>query len=104
MILTKEQKVRLSVEVKTAAGNPAPIDGEVEFGVIDQSVVELVPIEGSQDVYAVARNVGTTQVNARADADLDEDEERELLAYLDIQVVEAEATVFSIVAGEPELQ
>jgi hypothetical protein len=103
LILTDEQKVALAVEFKTAAGNPAKVDGVPVWSSSDESVVT---VEASEDgLSAVATAVGplgTAQISCEADADLDEGETRVITGVLDIEVRAAEAVIAVVAAGAPE--
>ncbi len=100
--ITNEQRVLVTVAPKTAAGNPAPIDGAVIFRSSDPAVAVVEPVdEGSAFVIAVAP--GVAQITAAFDADLGEGV-RNVTASGALEVVAAEAVTGEIVFGEPELQ
>jgi hypothetical protein len=82
LILTDEQKVKLSVGFFTKAGNPAKIDGLPTWASSDPSII-------------------TVQVTVSADADLGEGT-RLITGVLDIEVRAAEAVSANIAAGTPE--
>lgn len=103
LILTDEQKVSLAVSFKTAAGNPAVVDGVPVWATSDPAIVSLVvAADGMSAVATTVGPLGTAQVSVTADADLDVDETREVTATIDIEVRAAEATTVGITAGAPE--
>lgn len=102
LALTDEQKVALSIEPKTAAGNPARLDGVPVWSVSDAEFLTLeVAPDGLSAVATTTGKLGVCQIQVTADADLG-DGVRELTALLDIQLVAAEAVTLGIVAGTPE--
>jgi len=102
--LTDEQKVLLSVAPKTAAGNPAKVDGEPVWGVSDETILEVVATDDPFTVEIVTKGpLGSAQVSVSVDADLGEGV-RELTGTLDIDVVAAEAATVGISAGIPVLK
>lgn len=104
LVLTDEQKVSLSLSPKTAAGNPAALDGAPVWSVSDPSVLELAVAEDGLSAVVSAKGLGAAQVSVVADADLDAGEVRELSGVLDILVVAAEAATLGVSAGVPELK
>lgn len=102
-ILTDEQQVALSVAYKTAAGNPARVDGVPVWTSSDPSIVSLIVAEDGLSAQAVSGALGSAQITVSADADLGEGV-REILATLDIEVHAAEAIAAIVVAGTPELK
>lgn len=105
MILTTEQKVRVEIDARTAAGNPATFDGDPIWESSNDEVahVEVDPTD-SRVAWVISGAVGTTQISVRCDADLDDNEVREIVGNLDVTVMNAEAQIVQIVAGEPELK
>lgn len=99
--ITTEQTVSVTVAPKTAAGNPAPIDGAVEFASSDVTVAIVEQLDAvSARVIPVA--VGVVQITAVFDADLGEGV-REVEASGALEVVAAEAVTAEIVFGTPVL-
>ena len=100
--ITNEEQVRVTVVPKTAAGNPARIDGAVEWQSTDESVATVTP---DGDMSAIVRSVapGVTQIIAVFDADLGEGV-RPVEMSGALEVVEAEAVIGEIVFGTPELK
>ena len=101
--ITNEQQVSVKVVAKTAAGNPARIDGDVLFSSSDPAVAS-VEATGPDTAVVKALAVGATQITATFDADLDEGEVREIVLSGAVEVVEAEAEVGELQFGDPELQ
>lgn len=99
--ITTEQQVRVEVRPLTAAGNPAPIDGNVVWATSDDTVADFEPIDATS---AMVRAVGpgVALIGAAFDADLG-DGVRSIQASGALEVVTAEAVVGQIVFGEPEL-
>lgn len=98
MRLTNEQKVQVTVLPKTAAGNPATIDGAVSYTSSNPDTASI-----DQSGLIVATGVGVTQITATFDADLGEGVRAIELSGA-VEVVAAEATTGVIEFGEPTLQ
>lgn len=104
LILTDEQKVQLSINPVTAAGNPAKVDDLPVWTSSDEDIITLEVSEDGMSAWAkTVGNLGSVQLTAKADADLGEGI-REIVAVLDIKVKAAEAVALSILAGTPELK
>lgn len=104
LILTDEQKVSLAIDPRTAAGNPAKLDGAPVWSVSDANVLALTVAEdGLSAVVTATGALGASQVSVTADADLGEGV-RPIAAVLDVTVVAAEAATLAITAGAPELK
>jgi len=102
LILTDEQKVRLFVRPKTAAGNPAKVDGVPVWSQSNAAVIDLVPDDDGMAATASATGqLGGSQISVVADADLGAGT-RELTATQDVEIKAAEATALGIEAGVPE--
>ena len=101
LVLTDEQKVALVLAPKTAAGNPASLDGAPVWSITDPAVADLVVAADGLSADVVAKALGSAQVSVVGDADLDAGETREISGVLDIVVVAAEAASLGIVAGTP---
>lgn len=101
LVLTDEQKVELALAPKTAAGNPATLDGAPAWSISDPAVADLVVAEDGLSAVVLAKALGSAQVSVVGDADLDEGEVREISGVLDIVVVAAEAASLGISAGTP---
>ena len=102
LILTADQKVRLTVSYTDRYGNPAPIDGMPRWETSADGFVTVTPAEDgmSAEVVTVGR-IGTVQVRASADVVAGADE-RLIIGVLDIDVVGGEARVVTLTAGAAE--
>jgi len=101
--LPVDHSVKMQVAYVDHAGNPAGIDGEVEWFTANPELatIEVDPEDGTI-CKVIPIKTGRTQVSARADADLGEGT-RELLTVCDIMIVAGEAVAGSIQpASEPE--
>lgn len=103
LLLTDEQDCPLTVEFKTAAGNPAKVDGVPTLTSSNAAVAELQVAEDGLSALIVSKGLGSSQVVLVADADLGEGL-REVTATLDLEVVAAEAVTAGLVAGTPVLK
>lgn len=102
LVLTDVQKVSVKLKPVTAAGNPAPVDGKVEWSVSDDSVLSLqVADDGFSAVVVTTGKLGVCQVVAKADADMGEGV-KEISGVLDVEVKASEAVSLSVDAGVPE--
>lgn len=95
---TSEQKVLISLNPTTAAGNPAIVDGAPVWSVIEGDCTLEVAADGlSCYLVSGAANI-VNQVSVSADADLDEGEVREISELIVYAVVAPEATALGIAA------
>jgi hypothetical protein len=102
LILTDEQKVALSIQPVTAAGNPAKVDGVPTWSVSDPSILALIVADDGLSAEAVtAGPLGPCQVSVSCDADLGAGV-RTISGTLDVTVQAAEAVSVGIAAGAPE--
>lgn len=102
LTLTDIQKCALAVEFKTAAGNPAKVDGAPVWSVSDEALLELTVAEDGMSATVAAKGpLGIGQVTLTADADLGEGQ-KEITGLLDVEVLASEATVAIVAAGVPE--
>lgn len=98
-----DHTVKMQVSYVDAAGNPAQVDGEVEWFPANPEIaaIEVDPNDGTI-CKVMPVSIGRTQVSAKADADLGEGV-RELLTICDIMIVAGEAVAGSIQpVGEQE--
>ena len=104
LTLTDTQKCALSVDFRTAAGNPAKVDGVPAWSVSDENVLEVQPAADGLSAVVLAKGpLGVGQVRVTADADLGTGV-REINGLLDVEVVASEATSVIVVSGTPEEQ
>lgn len=101
MRLTNEQRVLVTAIAVTLGGNPAPIDGAVNFTSSDESVARIDVVDDTS-AYVTAVGPGAAQVFASFDADLG-DGVRLIELSGAIEVVPAEAERGEIQFGAPEL-
>lgn len=101
LVLTDVQKVALAIAPKSAAGNPATVDGVPAWSSSDETVVTLtVAADGMSAEAVTTGKLGTAQVNVTADADLGEGL-KEITGVLDVEVKASEAVSLDINAGAP---
>jgi hypothetical protein len=101
IILTDEQQCGLAVAFKTAAGNPATVDGVPSWTVADPAVLEIEAKPDGLSAIIVSKGLGVCQVSVTADADLGSGV-TSITGVLDVEVKPAEAVSVGISAGEPE--
>ncbi|KYK50052.1 hypothetical protein A1D31_22330 [Bradyrhizobium liaoningense] len=101
--LPADHTVTMQVSYVDGAGNPATVDGEVEWFTANPEIADIeVDVDDGTICKVIPKVVGRTQVSAKADADLGEGT-RELLTVCDIMIVAGEAVAGSIQpVGEPE--
>lgn len=103
--LPADKMVELSISYKDANGNPASIDGAVEWDSSDAEVARVDPLQAtptddnSHVILVPGTKVGNCQISAKADADQG-DGVRELVTLLDVTVVGGEAVTGTIEPGE----
>ena len=103
LLITNEQKVKLTINAVTAANRVAPLDGVPTWSVSDSAVLSLDVAPDGLSAYAISNGVGVSQVSVIADADLGAGI-RELATFIEIQVIAAEAVSLGFVAGTPEVK
>lgn len=103
LVLTNEQKITVTLNPQTAAGNPASLDGAPIWAVTEgDCTIEVA--EGGLSCTILSGGVGVSTVTVTADADLDEGDVREIADLIAVNVVAAEAAGLGLGAGEPELK
>jgi hypothetical protein len=104
VVITNEQKVKVTVQPTTEAGNPANIDGTPTFEVTEGDAT-VEPVEGEPNsaylVSGAADVVSTIKVSA--DADLGEGVAT-IEEVITLNVVQASANTLGVVAGAAELK
>ena len=103
ILLTNEQKVKLTLAPKTQLGNPASLDGIPVWNTSDSNVATLDVSPDGLSAYVISNNPGVSQISAICDGDLG-DGVRELSSAVDVQVVLAEAFSVGFTNGEVELK
>lgn len=99
--ITNEEKVKMTLAPKTAAGNDAPVDGAPVWTVTSGDAT-VEPAEDGLSCYLIsgAANVNST-ITVTADAKLGE-EFQELTDTVDLAVVSAEASSLGLTASPAE--
>lgn len=101
-VLADEQKVSVSLEPKTQAGNPARVDGIPTWEVSDANILDLVVSPDGLNAVVTAKGpLGKSQISVKADADLGEGL-REITTIDEVEVVAAEAVTLGLKFGTPE--
>jgi hypothetical protein len=102
LILTDIQQVELQVAPKSAAGNPAPIDGAPSWSSSDDTVLTVTPdaADPTKALAVTTGKLGNARVQAQADADLGAGVVP-VTAVLDIEVHASAAVTLDIAAGTP---
>jgi len=96
---TSEQKVLITLNPTTAAGNPATVDGAPVWSVIEGDCTLEVAADGLSCYLISGAADVVNQVSVSADADLDEGEVREISELIVYAVVAPEATGLGIAAA-----
>lgn len=101
LVLTDIQKVDVAIAPKSAAGNPAVVDGAPVWSCSDETVLTLTVAEdGFSAVVETTGKLGVAQVSVTADADMGEGV-KAVSGVLDIEVKASEAVTLDISAGVP---
>lgn len=104
IVLTNEQKIKVTVQPTTAAGNPAPIDGVPTFEVTaGDATVELIADEPNSAYLLSGAADQVSTIVVKADADLGEGV-TEIAEEITLNVVQASANALGVVTGAPELK
>lgn len=101
--LPADKEVQVQVSYVDANGNPATVDGDVEWSSSDDSIaiVTVDPDDSSIATVVPGQDIGQVQIVASADADLGAGV-RELLTTMDVTIVGGEAVAGTITPlGEP---
>lgn len=102
--ITTEQKIKVALEPKTAAGNPAPVDGAPAWSVISGDAT-VEPAEDGLSAYLISSDTpSTSEIRVSADADIGEGIET-IEDVIILQTVSAKATKLGLMSvGVPELK
>jgi len=102
LILTDVQKVSLSIQPVSAAGNPAPVDGAPVWSSSAPDVVTVTAApDGMSAVAVTTGKLGTAQISVSADADLGAGVTT-ITGTLDLEVQASQAVSLNVTAGAPE--
>jgi ABC-type Fe3+ transport system substrate-binding protein len=100
--LPNDHEVAVQVAYVDAKGNPATIDGNVDWASSDTGIATVtVDADTTRCTVTPADNIGQVQITATADADIGEGT-RELITTMDVTIVAGEAVAGTITpAGAP---
>lgn len=102
--ITNEQKIKITARPQTAAGNPAPVDGNVEGNVISgDCTVESVPGDPLSIYIVSGENPGDSTVLVEVDADIGEGVVL-IQDTVTARVIGAMAVNMGLVASTPEVK
>lgn len=100
---TKEEKIPLSLQPVTAAGNPAAVDGIPVWEITEgDATVEVAP-DGLSAFIVSGSTIGTAKYRVSADADLGEGV-RTIEIVGDYTITDAGAAALGLVAGAAVLK
>jgi hypothetical protein len=90
--LPADQQVKVQVSYVDANGNPATVDGEVQWESSDDAMATVTanPTNSFEALVRGATEIGQVQISATADADLG-DGVRALVTLMDVSIVGGEA-------------
>lgn len=101
--ITNEQKVEVTLDPRTAAGNPATLDGTPTWTVTAGDATLEVATDGlSAFLVSGAADVNSV-IEVSADADLGEGVQT-IVDTVDLAVVAASASALGLVVGTPTLK
>jgi hypothetical protein len=100
--LPNDKEVALNIAYVDAKGNPAMVDGDVEWSSSDDTICTVTAKPGNQAMNAMvvpADKIGNAQISAKADADMGEGV-KEIITLFDLTVVGGEAVAGTITPAE----
>jgi hypothetical protein len=102
-VLPDGKQVGVTISYTDAEGHPTNVDGAVHWESSNPNVVDVfTATDGATSATVRAKDLGTCQVVARADADMG-DGVREIITTFDVEVVAGEAVAGTIApTGEPQ--
>lgn len=100
--LTNEQQVTVHATPVTPAGNPATVDGAVQFTVQD-GACSVVPMDDRSATIVSGDTPGDSVVLVQADADLGQGVQT-IMDTVVVHVIGAQATSLGLTAEQPELK
>lgn len=92
--LAQGKVAKIDVEILDAAGNPAKVDGELAWGLSDDSM-GAIEASGLSAIFKPAGKVGLVKIFCKADADLGEGV-REIVGEGEIEVLSGEAVLLNL--------
>lgn len=99
MTLTATQEVSLSISPVDRRGNAAALDGSPVWTVSNPAILSVAPSsDGLSAVATAVGPIGTSQISVIGDADLG-DGVVSISGTLDVSVIAAQATTFTIVTA-----
>lgn len=98
LALQNDQQVTATISPVDAKGNPAKVDGAPTWTSSSEDVATVVPAADGLSAVVAGVDIGTCQVNVKADADLGEGT-TDLTGTLDVEVVAGSAVALSITTG-----
>ena len=101
--ITDNQEFELEVVAVDKKGNPAKLDGEVQWSVSDGALLIPTILSDTRVKITAAGTLGVGQVTAVGDADLGEGM-KELPGVLNVTVIAGEATGLTLVPTVPTEQ
>lgn len=102
LILTDVQKVVLSIQPRSAAGNIALVDGKPIWHVSDDAILGLeVSDDGFSATAITTGRLGNARVGVDVDADMG-DGVSTISGVIDIEVKASEAVSLDVSAGTPD--
>jgi hypothetical protein len=100
--LPNDKEVAVNIAYVDAKGNPATVDGDVQWASSDDNICTVTAKPENQAMNALVvpgANLGNAQISATADADLGEGI-REIITLFDLTVVGGEAVAGTITPAE----
>jgi len=99
--ITREQKVHVKLNPKTAAGNDAKLDGAASFTPTSGDSTAVVDADGLGAFLVSGDTVGDSTFNVEADADLGAGV-RTISEQVILHVTDAEAAALGLTVDAPE--
>lgn len=100
LALQNDQQVTASIQPVDAKGNPAKVDGAPTWSSSSDDVATVEAAADGLSATVVGVDIGTCQINVKADADLGEGT-TDLTGTLDVEVVAGSAVALSITTSAP---
>ena len=100
--MTDLQRVRATLAITNAAGNPAPVDGPPIWATTIPNVVDLSVDPDGMAAWLTSVGSGSTELVVTADANLDPSVRTDIEARATVTVLPSQAVGLAIVFGAPE--